>query len=77
MAQRKCTRCEERYRQSSLGLCRRCERETDTERPRVIAHRVESLKDNLTRVEDIDRPLRTVTVDGQEYMVVWDGTFKR
>jgi hypothetical protein len=56
-----CRRCHQRWIQSSLGLCRRCERETEDNRQKAIP----ALPPTEPRVN------RTIWVDGQEWEVVF------
>jgi hypothetical protein len=63
-----CHRCSQRYPQSSLGLCRRCEREQGITRQIQVVEREAEMA-----LELVERTSRELTIDGQTFEVVWDG----
>lgn len=78
-----CTRCGERERQSVLGLCRRCERETGDGRT-IKEREAEDVARQQLKLAKASRlgppgPLvfREVTIDGVCYEVRLDGAIQR
>lgn len=78
-----CVSCLAKYRQHASGRCRSCEREAEEDRLRILAladnerheKREAMMSDSLlARALHLGATWRTVTVDGVEYFVVWDGS---
>lgn len=77
-----CTRCFKRYRQSTLRLCRRCEREmgyhmlTEFERDALAVERQQTRKAARARQgpDYQPRPDKFATYDGEDFEIVWDGS---
>ena len=75
-----CVQCGVRWRQSSKGLCRQCERAAgDTRTTRDLdRERLERLKAKASFEQTVAMPTqrepRIVVIENQEYEVVWDGS---
>lgn len=78
-ASRMCVLCGERWAQSKLGLCRKCERATGAdlrstfERERDQVRAIEAATPKPKPAPVAMGPMREVTIDGRTYVVLWDG----
>jgi hypothetical protein len=75
-----CTRCHERYQQDRRGLCRRCARELgdrstlfEQERDHVARMHARDRSGRVPAGELVPRPDKWITLDGVDYLIVWDG----
>jgi predicted amidophosphoribosyltransferase len=75
-----CNACQQRWSQSRLGLCRRCERETGADDRTLFERERETLERQRARrpaaaPAPVPAPqsLYVRQVDGVEFDVVWDG----
>lgn len=79
---RMCVLCGERWSQSALGLCRKCERATgadtrtlmERDRDQVLEkHAKAETREHVFEAEGL-MPTRQVCVEGRWYDVVWNGS---
>jgi len=73
----RCARCRRRYKQRD-GLCRSCGRAAGLYTMTTAAAELERLERlepaTPAPIARAPRPRRTVTIDGAEYLVMFDGT---